>query len=223
MDMTGLRRKLTAILSADVKGYSRLMGEDETGTIRTLTVYREVIANSVESHGGRVIDSPGDNLLAEFGSIVQAVESAVEIQRALQEKNQERPESGRMEFRIGINIGDVVVEGDRLYGDGVNVAARLEALAEGGGICISSEAYRQVEGKLPLAYRDMGERQLKNFARPVRVYSIEVDSDNGTHPGSTTDSPSTQPEIHFCTASDGVRIAYATAGQGPPLVRQPTG
>ena len=98
-----------------------------TGTIRTLTAYREVIANSVESHGGRVIDSPGDNLLAEFGSIVQAVESAVEIQRALREKNQESPESPGMEFRIGINIGDVVVEGDRLYGDGVNVAARLEA------------------------------------------------------------------------------------------------
>ena len=217
-DMTGLRRKLTAILSADVKGYSRLMSEDEAGTIRTLTAYREVIANSVESHGGRVIDSPGDNLLAEFGSIVEAVESAVEIQRALRQKNQERPESRRMEFRIGINIGDVAVEGDRLYGDGVNVAARLEALAEGGGICISGEAYRQVEGKLPLTYDDMGEQQLKNIARPVRAYSIRLDSNGGTHPGPTSHSQSSQPEIHFCTASDGVRIAYATAGQGPPLV-----
>ncbi len=219
MDMTGLHRKLTAILSADVKGYSRLMSEDEADTIRTLTASREVIANNVESHGGRVIDSPGDNLLAEFESIVQAVESAVEIQRVLQEKNQQRPESRRMEFRIGINIGDVVVEGDRLYGDGVNVAARLEALAEGGGICISSEAYRQVEGKLPFAYDDMGEQQFKNIARPVRVYSIKVDSNGGTHPASTSDSPRPQPEIHFCTASDGVRVAYATAGQGPPLVK----
>jgi adenylate cyclase len=155
--MTGLQRKLTAILSANVKGYSRLMSEDETGTIRTLTAYRDVIAKSVESHDGRVIDSPGDNLLAEFGSIVQAVESVVEIQRALREKNQESPESPGMEFRIGINIGDVVVEGDRLYGDGVNVAARLEALGEGGGICISIDVYRQVEGKLPLEYDDMGE------------------------------------------------------------------
>ena len=178
-DMTGLRRKLTAILSADVKGYSRLMSEDEAGTIRTLTAYREVIANSVESHGGRVIDSPGDNLLAEFGSIVEAVESAVEIQRALRQKNQERPESRRMEFRIGINIGDVAVEGDRLYGDGVNVAARLEALAEGGGICISGEAYRQVEGKLPLTYDDMGEQQLKNIARPVRNLSTTMGHSTG--------------------------------------------
>ena len=217
--MTGLQRKLTAILSADVKGYSRLMSEDETGTIRTLTAYREVIANSVESHGGRVIDSPGDNLLAEFGSIVQAVESAVEIQRALQEKNQESPESLGMEFRIGINIGDVVVEGDRLYGDGVNVAARLESLAEGGGICISSDVYRQVEGKLPFAYDDMGEQQLKNIARPIRVYSIKMDGNGGTQKASTADSPRQQPEIHFCTASDGVRIAYATSGQGPPLVK----
>ncbi|MEE9197042.1 MAG: adenylate/guanylate cyclase domain-containing protein, partial [bacterium] len=112
--MTELQRKLTAILSADVKGYSRLMSEDEAGTIRTLTAYRNVITESVESHGGRVIDSPGDNLLAEFGSIVQAVESAVEVQRTLKEKNRDCPEISRMEFRIGINIGDVVIEGDRL-------------------------------------------------------------------------------------------------------------
>jgi len=137
-----LQRKLTAILSADAKGYSRLMGEDEVGTIRTLTDYRRVISDGIEGCGGRVIDSPGDNVLAEFGSVVRAVEAAVDIQRALLEKNQKRPENRRMEFRIGINIGDVVVEGERLYGDAVNLAARLEALAEGGGICISGEAYR---------------------------------------------------------------------------------
>ena len=219
MDMTELQRKLTAILSADVKGYSRLMSEDEADTILTLTAYREVIAESVYNHGGRVIDSPGDNLLAEFESIVQAVESAVGIQRTLREKNQERPEIRKMEFRIGIHIGDVVIEGDRLYGDGVNVAARLEALAEGGGICISSDAYHQVEGKLSLAYEDLGEQRLKNIARPVRAYRIKMEGSGGTQPESADEPAETQPEIRFCTASDGVRIAYATAGQGPPLVK----
>ena len=214
-----LQRKLTAILSADAKGYSRLMGEDEVGTIRTLTDYRRVISDGIEGCGGRVIDSPGDNVLAEFGSVVRAVEAAVDIQRALLEKNEKRPENRRMEFRIGINIGDVVVEGERLYGDGVNLAARLEALAEGGGICISGEAYRQVEGKLSLDCEDLGEQELKNIARAVRVYRIKLDTDGETHPASASGSPGTQQEIRFCTASDGVRIAYATAGQGRPLVK----
>ncbi len=215
----GLQRKLTAILSADAKGYSRLMGEDEVGTIRTLTEYRAVISDGVEGSGGRVVDSPGDNVLAEFGSVVRAVEAAVEIQRALLEKNQERPENRRMEFRIGINIGDVVVEGERIYGDGVNLAARLEALAGGGGICISSEAYRHVEGKLSLAYEDLGEQRLKNIARPVRVYRIKLDTDGEAHAASASDSPGKQQEIRFCTASDGIRIGYATAGRGQPLVK----
>ncbi len=217
--MTELQRKLTAILSADVKGYSRLMSEDEAGTIRTLTDYRGVIAESVGNHGGRVIDSPGDNLLAEFGSIVQAVESAVDVQRTLHQKNQEVPEIRRMEFRIGINIGDVVVEGDRLYGDGVNVAARLEALAEGGGICISGDTYRLVERKLSLTYEDLGEQRLKNIARPIRAYRIKMDGAGGAEPAQAGEPRNTQQEIRFCTASDGVRIAYATAGEGPPLVK----
>ena len=217
--MTELQRKLTAILSADVKGYSRLMSEDEAGTIRTLTDYRRVIAESVGNHSGRVIDSPGDNLLAEFGSIVQAVESAVEVQRTLHQKNHEVPEIRRMEFRIGINIGDVVVEGDRLYGDGVNVAARLEALAEGGGICISGDTYRLVEPKLSLTYEDLGEQRLKNIARPIRAYRIKMDGTGGAERAHAGEPRSTQQEIRFCTASDGVRIAYATAGEGPPLVK----
>jgi adenylate cyclase len=170
-----MERKLTAILSADVKGYSRLMGEDEEATIRTLTAYRQVMATLIQQHHGRVVDSPGDNLLAEFASAVDAVRGAVEIQRDLHGKNAELPPERRMEFRIGINVGDVVVEGERLYGDGVNIAARLEALAEGGGICIAGTVYDQVENKLSLSYEYVGEQQVKNIAKPVRVYQVRLE------------------------------------------------
>jgi class 3 adenylate cyclase len=129
-----VKRKLTAILSADVKGYSRLMGADEVGTIRILQTYRGVISDLIQKKGGRVVDSPGDNVLAEFASVVDALESSVEIQRELKVRNADRSESRRMEFRIGINLGDVVEEAERIYGDGVNIAARIEGLAEGGGI-----------------------------------------------------------------------------------------
>ena len=168
-------RRLAAILSADVEGYSRLMGDDEEATIRTLTAYREVIIGCVQQHRGRVVDSPGDNLLAEFASAVDAVRSAAEIQRELKDKNADLPDHRKMRFRIGINVGDVVVEGERIYGDGVNIAARLESLAEGGGICISGMVYDQVENKLDLAYRDLGEHSVKNIARPLRVYRVELD------------------------------------------------
>src|SRR6184192_4029768 len=153
-----MERKLTALLSADVKGYSRLMGEDEEATIRTLTAYREVMATLIAQHRGKVVDSPGDNLLAEFASAVDAVRGAVEIQRDLQVKNAELPPERRMEFRIGINVGDVVVEGEQLYGDGVNIAARLESLAIPGGICISGTVYDQIETELPLNYDYQGEQ-----------------------------------------------------------------
>src|SRR5262245_50267090 len=136
-----MERKLTAILSADVKGYSRLMGEDEEATIRTLTAYREVMTALIQQHRGRVVDSPGDNLLAEFASVVDAVRCAVEVQQDLKVRNGELPAERQMEFRIGINVGDVVVEGEKIYGDGVNIAARLEGLAEPGGICISGTVH----------------------------------------------------------------------------------
>src|SRR6266481_1071840 len=143
----GMERKLTAIFSTDVVGYSRLMGDDEEATIRTLTAYRVLISSLIQHYRGRVVDSPGDNLLAEFASVVDAVRSAVEIQQALKEKNADLPEHRRMQFRIGINLGDVIVEGERLYGDGVNIAARLESLAIPGGICISGAAHEQVRHK----------------------------------------------------------------------------
>lgn len=170
-------RKLTAILSADVKGYSRLMSADEVTTIRTLATYRERMTTLIGQYHGRVIDSPGDNLLAEFASAVDAVQGAVEIQRDLKQRNDTLPLDQRMEFRIGINVGDVIVEGERIYGDGVNIAARLEGLADGGGICISGAVYEQVENKLEFSYVDLGEQSVKNILRPVRVFRIALDPD----------------------------------------------
>jgi TolB-like protein/class 3 adenylate cyclase/Tfp pilus assembly protein PilF len=168
-------RKLAAILIADVKGYSRLMGEDEAATIQTLTVHQALIATFVQQYQGRVVSSPGDNVLAEFASVVDAVECAVAVQRELHARNSELPVHRRMEFRIGVNLGDVIVNGDQLYGDGVNVAARLESLAEGGGICISGSVYEQVKAKLAVGYEDIGLQAVKNIAEPVRVYRIRTD------------------------------------------------
>ncbi len=170
----GFRRKLAAIVSADVEGYSRLMGEDEEATVRTLTACREVMTNLIRQFRGRVVDSPGDNVLAEFSSVVDAVQCAVEIQRILKARNAELPGNRRMEFRIGINLGDVIEEEDRIYGDGVNIAARVEGLAEPGGICISGSAYEQIENKLPLRYEYLGEHIVKNITRPVRVYRAQI-------------------------------------------------
>src|SRR5512139_2527672 len=153
-----VKRKLAAILSADVKGYSRLMGADEEGTLRTLTTYREVMASLIQQHRGRVVNAPGDALLAEFESVVDAVKSAVEIQRELANRNADLPTDRRMEYRIGINLGDVMVDGESIYGDGVNIAARLESLAEAGGICISGTAFDHVRNKLNLGYEYLGEQ-----------------------------------------------------------------
>ena len=172
------KRKLTAILSADVKGYSRLMGADEEATLRTLQEYKEVMASSIQHHRGRIVGTAGDSVLAEFASVVDAVQCAVEIQQVLRAKNALVAETRRMEFRIGINLGDVIEEGDTIYGDGVNIAARLEGLAEAGGICISESAYQQIENKLPLRYDYLGEHEVKNIAKPVRVYCARIESDD---------------------------------------------
>src|SRR4030042_4993952 len=167
-----VKRKLTAILSADVKGYSSLMGEDEKGTVRTLNAYKEVMTNLIQQHHGRVVDAPGDNVLAEFASVVDAVRCAAEIQKELKVRNYGLPENRRMEFRIGVNLGDVIEEENKLYGEGVNMAARLESLSEAGGICISGTAYDHVENKLSLPYQYLGEQTVKNIAKPVRVYRV---------------------------------------------------
>ena len=169
------KRKLTAILSADVKGYSRLMGEDDETTVRTITTYRKVITEVVQKHRGRVVDSPGDNILAEFASVIDAVSSAVEIQEELRVKNDELPEDRRMEFRIGVNLGDVIHEKERIYSDGVNVAARIESLAEAGGVCVSGTVFDQIESKLTLGYEYLGEQSVKNISKPVRIYKALMD------------------------------------------------
>lgn len=165
-------RRLSAILSADVESYSRLMNQDEPGTIRTLQNYRLIIATHVESFHGRIVDSSGDNILAEFASAVDAVEAAVEIQKDLKKRNSELPEEGRMIFRIGVNLGDIVSEGDNIYGDSVNIAARIETLSQGGGICISGTVYDQVSNKLGLKYEYLGKRNFKNLPDPISVYRV---------------------------------------------------
>jgi adenylate cyclase len=171
----GFKRKLTAILSADVEGYSRLMGDDEEATVRTLKSYREVLSTLIQQHNGIVLDSPGDNLLAEFVSVVDAVQCAVAVQKEIKARNEELPENRGMQFRIGINLGDVIQEEGRIYGDGVNIAARLESLAEPGGICISKTAFDHIESKLPYGYDFIGEQMVKNIAKPVRAYRVLLD------------------------------------------------
>ena len=165
-------RKLRAILSADVKGYSLLMANDEAYTIKKLEAYRDSMSDIIRSHSGRVVDAVGDNLLAEFSSIVDAVRCSVEIQKDLQQKNANLPTDKRLEFRIGVNIGDVIQEGNRIYGNGVNVAARIEGLADPGGVCISRNAYSHVRDKLELGYEYLGEHIVKNIKRPIRVYKV---------------------------------------------------
>ena len=177
MAKEGFKRKLSAILSADVAGYSRLMGDDEEATIQTLNIYCASITARIQQFRGRVVDATGDNLLAEFASAVDAVNCAVEIQSELAVRNAELPDGRRMQFRIGVNVGDVIEEEDRIYGDGVNIAARVEGLAEAGGICISGRVYDQVENKLDVAYVFLGEQKVKNISRPVRVYRVLPSSD----------------------------------------------
>jgi len=210
-----VKRKLAAILSADVKSYSRLMGEDEKGTVRTLNAYKGVMTNLIQQHRGRLVDAPGDNVLAEFGSVVDAVECAVEIQKELKTRNAELPENRKMEFRIGVNLGDVIEDGEQILGDGVNIAARLESLSETGGICISGTAYDHVENKLSLGYKYLGEQTVKNIAKPVRVYRVLME------PGTFSPTDMIDQHIQFCTTVDGVRIAYSMVGQGPFLVIPP--
>ena len=190
-DTDQIVRKLAAILSTDVKGYSRLMGDDEMATVETITRYRMFISEFVEVHRGRVVDSPGDNLLAEFASAVDALDCAVGIQEKLTAENQSLPDHRRMEFRIGINVGDVIYQGERLYGDGVNIAARLEGLSDAGGICISGTVYDQVNNKTELPLEFIGARQVKNIAEPIRTYKVllsqETEKMNGFVARETSD------------------------------------
>jgi adenylate cyclase len=187
-------RKLTAIMSADVKGYSLLMSDDEIHTIQTLKTHRQIMSEYIKQHTGRVVDSPGDNLLAEFGSAVDAVQCAVKIQKRLKKENDRFVEDKRLEFRIGVNVGDVVQDENSIYGSGVNVAARIEGLADSGGVCISRNAYDHVKDKLDLGFEFLGEHKVKNIKDPVRVYKVLLDSDSSEpifkEPLELTDMPS---------------------------------
>ena len=169
-----IQRRLAAILAADIAGYSRLMHEDEAATVRDLKAHQSVILPLVGQHGGRIIDTAGDGLMAEFPSVIGATECAVELQRVMAERNDSVPDSRRMLFRIGINLGDLIHDETRIYGDGINIAARLEALAEPGGVLVSNTVYDQVRGKLPFTFEDLGERQVKNIEQPVRIYRLHI-------------------------------------------------
>jgi adenylate cyclase len=179
-----IQRRLAAILAADIAGYSRLMHEDEAATVRDLKAHQSVVLPMIGRHGGRIIDTAGDGILAEFPSVVGATECAVEIQTVMAERNDSVPESRRMRFRIGINLGDVIHDDTRIYGDGINIAARLEALADPGGMLVSNTVYDQIRSKLPLAFEDLGERQVKNIEQPVRIYRLRT-------PGASSGAPTT--------------------------------
>jgi adenylate cyclase len=189
-----VQRRLAAILSADVAGYSRLMGDDEVATIRSLSEYQAVISEIVAAHHGRIVDMPGDNLLAEFGSAIDAVEAALAMQRELASRNAQLSEARRMAFRIGVNLGDIITEDNRIYGDGVNIAARVESLAPAGGICVSAKVHAEVCRKLALAFEDLGEHELKNITARVRVYRVCTDG-AGTATRPTPAPGSAKPSI----------------------------
>src|SRR5271163_1792216 len=167
-----VERKLAAIFAADVEGYSRLMGQDEVGTLRTLTAYRVIIDRLIASHRGRIFNTAGDSLVADFASAVDAVQCAVEVQDAIAKENADRPAAEQMRFRIGIHVGDIMVQGNNLFGDAVNIAARLEGLAEPGGICVSGMVQDQIGTKLPVEFIDLGEQQVKNITQPIKAYRI---------------------------------------------------
>ena len=214
-----IQRRLAAILAADVAGYSRLMGADEEDTLKRLNLYRGVMTNLIEEHQGRVVDAVGDSLLAEFGSAVEAVRAAVVVQQALERRNADLDEAWRMRFRIGINVGDVMVQGTDLLGDGVNVAARLEQMAEPGTILVSGTVWEQIEGKLSFPCTFMGERTAKNIARPVRTYRVaweQLDMEGARH-GSLLAAPavSDKPSIAvlpFTNLSGDVEQQYFSDG-----------
>jgi class 3 adenylate cyclase/pimeloyl-ACP methyl ester carboxylesterase len=224
-----IERRLAAILAADIAGYSRLMGQDEVRTLQAIKAHRrELVDPTIARHHGRIVKTTGDGMLVEFASIVDAVACAVSIQRAMIVRNEPVPADRRVVFRIGINVGDIIIDGDDIFGDGVNVAARLEALCEPGGLCISRGANEQIRDKLSLAFSDLGEQTVKNIARSIGVFGLAAHDIAGLSDDALPDFPGGSPaaraampeqQIKFCRSSDGVQIAWSSIGQGPPLVK----
>lgn len=222
-----MQRRLAAILAADVVGYSRLMGADEVGTLTALKSHRrQLIDPSIADHHGRIVKTTGDGMLVEFASVVDAVGCAVHIQRSILGRNSGMAVDRQIVFRIGINVGDIIIDGDDIFGDGVNIASRLETLCEPGGVCISRAANDQIRDKLSLAFADLGEQAVKNISRAVGVFGLgardiealaEFPLARAEADPAADDLPA--QEIHFCQARDGVQLAYARIGQGPVLVR----
>ena len=214
-----VHRRLMAILAADVAGYSRLMGVDEEGTLAQLNAHRrELVDRKIKKYRGHIIKTTGDGMLVEFASAVDAVRCAVEIQRGMVERNAAVPLEQRIEFRVGINVGDIIQDKGDIFGDGVNVAARLESIAVRGGICISQQVVDQIEGKLKLQCRELGRQNLKNISRPIEVYSVSLDEAESAAARVLT-AANLKQDIRYCRAPDGVRLAYAKVGSGPELLR----
>jgi adenylate cyclase len=208
-----VERRLAAILSADVKEYSRLMGADDVATVEMLTAYREVMTALISQHRGRVVDSPGDNLLAEFSSVVDAVQCSVSIQEELNARNADLSVDRRMDFRIGVNLGEVIVEGDRIYGDGVNIAARVQGLAEGGGVCISGSVCDEISNKLSFDCEPIGEQTLKNIDEVVRVYRVRASTRSEAAPGSHP--AETDPGLASCDKPSVAVLPFANMSDDP--------
>src|SRR5262245_53769267 len=213
------KRRLPATLAADVAGYSRLMGEDEAATVHALNGHQAAILPMIARYDGRIIDTAGDGILAEFPSVVGAAECAIEIQTVMAARNEATPPDRRMLYRIGINEGDIIHDESRIYGEGINIAARLEGIAEPGGICISRQVFEQVHHAIRAEFQGLGARTLKNIAQPVEVFT-RAPQPFGARPGTAADGAvELRQDIHFCTAPDGVQLAYSMVGHGPPLVK----
>lgn len=213
-------RRLSAILAADVVGFAGLMEADEEGTLsRIKTLREEVIAPAVAEGRGRIVKLMGDGLLGEFPSVVEAVRCAINVQWDLAAHAAAVDGRSPVRFRLGVHLGDVIVDGDDIYGDGVNIAARLEGAAEPGGICISRQVFDQVEGRLDANFKDLGSQRLKNLERPVHVYAVAHRSQEAAANPTSQVARNLHQEIRFCRSTDGVRLAYATVGEGPPLVK----